>query len=286
MTTDTRTAQREIEDGNRFGFGANWSAFLSVVDEPRVLASIKSLTALLPARRIEGHTFLDVGCGSGLSSLAAQRIGAAKVCSFDFDAQSVASTRELKRRLAPDAQDWAVMQGSILDAECVRRLGTWDVVYSWGVLHHTGQMWDALANAAMLVRPGGTLFIAIYNDQGTGSRRWSRVKRIYNHSGIGRLGVIGAFVPAFVLSGLAQDIVRGESPIKRYRSYFEQRGMSRYHDWVDWLGGLPFEVATPEQIFDFYRDRGFTLERLQTCGGGMGCNQFVFRAPTEPCSAV
>ncbi|MEO7041261.1 MAG: methyltransferase, partial [Gemmatimonadaceae bacterium] len=180
MTAETPAAKREIEAGSRFGFGANWSDFLSVVDEQRVDASVASLTALLPASRIEGHTFLDVGCGSGLSSLAAQRLGAARVCSFDFDDQSVASTRELKRRLAPDSADWTVMQGSILDDECVTQLGAWDVVYSWGVLHHTGRMWYALANASKLVRPGGTLFIAIYNDQGAGSRFWARVKRIYN----------------------------------------------------------------------------------------------------------
>ncbi|MEO7042467.1 MAG: class I SAM-dependent methyltransferase, partial [Gemmatimonadaceae bacterium] len=109
-------------------------------------------------------------------------------------------------------------------------------------------------------------------------------KRIYNHSTVGRLSVIGIFVPYFVLTGFAKDVATGASPIKRYRSYYEQRGMSRYHDWVDWLGGLPFEVATPEQIFDFYSSRGFTLERLKTCGGGLGCNQFIFRAPTEACS--
>lgn len=52
--------------------------------------------------------------------------------------------------------------------------------------------------------------------------------------------------------------------------------MSHWHDWIDWVGGYPFEVAKPELIFDFYRDRGFTLHNMTTCGGGGGCNEFVF----------
>jgi hypothetical protein len=52
--------------------------------------------------------------------------------------------------------------------------------------------------------------------------------------------------------------------------------MSRWHDLIDWVGGYPFEVASPEQIFDFCRERGLSLKRLKTCGGGSGCNQFVF----------
>jgi 2-polyprenyl-6-hydroxyphenyl methylase/3-demethylubiquinone-9 3-methyltransferase len=53
--------------------------------------------------------------------------------------------------------------------------------------------------------------------------------------------------------------------------------MSMWPDVVDWVGGYPFEVAKPEQIFDFYRDRAFEPTRLTTCRGTSGCNQFVFR---------
>jgi 2-polyprenyl-6-hydroxyphenyl methylase/3-demethylubiquinone-9 3-methyltransferase len=53
--------------------------------------------------------------------------------------------------------------------------------------------------------------------------------------------------------------------------------MSRLHDWIDWVGGYPFEVAKPEEVFSFYAERGFELENLRTCGGGMGCNEFVFQ---------
>lgn len=57
--------------------------------------------------------------------------------------------------------------------------------------------------------------------------------------------------------------------------------MSLMHDLIDWVGGYPFEVAKPEEIFDFYHARGFVLQRLYTCGGGIGCNQFVFERPVD-----
>ena len=156
-------------------------------------------------------------------------------------------------------------------------LGKFDVVYSWGVLHHTGDMWNALANAATLVTSGGKLFIAIYNDQGTASRRWTRVKKFYNDAprGLRFLAVWPSFVVLY-WRRLAKDFLRGR-PFQTIRDYGKQnRGMSFWQDLIDWVGGYPFEVASPGQIFDFYRQRGFVLTRLLTCGGSPGCNEFVF----------
>jgi hypothetical protein len=149
------------------------------------------------------------------------------------------------------------------------------VVYSWGVLHHTGSMWRALDNAEKLVGAHGTLFIAIYNDQCSRSVYWRRVKQLYNY--LPRTLRFSITVPfAFLLlwRPVAEGRVRGR-PFQYFRDYKRRRGMSAWHDLVDWLGGLPFEVAKPDQIFDFYRARGFTLSRLVT-DRGSGCNQFVF----------
>src|SRR6266581_6146197 len=156
----------------RFQFGKNWARFLSVLDSERIAEAESSLTGMLEAPDLRGRSFLDVGSGSGLFSLAAKRLGARRVHSFDYDADSVACTRELKRRFYANDADWTIEQGSVLDALYLQSLGTFDIVYSWGVLHHTGDMWRALGNAAALVGVGGRLFIALYNDQGSTSRRW------------------------------------------------------------------------------------------------------------------
>jgi 2-polyprenyl-6-hydroxyphenyl methylase/3-demethylubiquinone-9 3-methyltransferase len=61
--------------------------------------------------------------------------------------------------------------------------------------------------------------------------------------------------------------------------------MDRWHDFLDWVGGYPFEVATPEQVFEFCAARGFELRKLATAGGSHGCNEFVFELPpgsTDP----
>jgi 2-polyprenyl-3-methyl-5-hydroxy-6-metoxy-1,4-benzoquinol methylase len=257
----------EVAAGQRFEFGRNWAAFLSTLDDDAIRSAQESLAAMLGMPTLHGMRFLDAGSGSGLFSLAARRLDAS-VVSFDYDPQSVATTIELKRRYSSDDIEWTVGLGSVLDDAYVASLGDFDVVYSWGVLHHTGDMFRAIDNVASRVKPGGLLFIAIYNDQGRISRYWSRVKRLYNSGRIGRCVAIVAHAP--YLLGIRR-IVRALS------GRALPRGMSLWHDMIDWLGGYPFEVAKPEAIFDNLKRGGFNLERLKTCGGRMGCNEFVFR---------
>lgn len=268
----------EIQRGERFEFGRNWRRFLNVLDDHRIAEAERSLVEMLDPATLSGRTFLDAGCGSGLFSLAARRLGAS-VTSFDFDPESVACTEELRRRYFPGDDRWRVAEGSALDADFLSSLGQFDVVYSWGVLHHTGDMWTALDRVAGNVVPGGRLFISIYNDQGVKSRIWRRVKRTYCSGAPGRLAVTAVFVPVFVGYGLIQDLWRGKNPASRYREYSKKRGMSIYHDWFDWLGGYPYEVAAPVEIVRFYGERGFETVRVVKTTS-LGTNQFVFQRPS------
>lgn len=276
----TSTFHQEISSGVRFEFGKNWGQFLRGLNEERIAVARRSLQEMLGLESLAGRSFLDVGSGSGLFSLAARQLGA-RVHSFDFDPQSVACTRELRQRYFPGDADWVVEEGSVLDGEYVGSLGRYDLVYSWGVLHHTGAMWQALENASGLVPDNGMLFIAIYNDQGWWSHCWRTLKRIYN-----RLPVFlqGSYIVGVMGIRDLKSLI-GYTLLLRPQRYFQYwknysvssgRGMSRWRDMVDWIGGYPFEVAKPEEIFRFYRDRSFHLRELTTCGAGLGCNQYVF----------
>jgi 2-polyprenyl-6-hydroxyphenyl methylase/3-demethylubiquinone-9 3-methyltransferase len=268
----------ELNLANRFEFGKNWVTFLKVLDETRILEAERSLKGMLEITDLKNYRFLDIGLGSGLFSLAAKRLGAI-VHSFDYDPLSVACAEELRRRYFQDDPQWTIEQGDVLDTNYLKSLGQFDVVYSWGVLHHTGAMWEALGNVAPLVNEGGKLFISIYNDQGASSLRWARLKKFYHHSSkpvrlMTLLGVGGYWEIRSAIIRVMR--CRNPLPFKDWAMRKKDRGMSVWHDLVDWVGGYPFEVAKPEEIFDFCWRKGFQLVKLKTCRGGIGCNEYVF----------
>lgn len=271
------SADAEIEAGARFEFGANWARFLAEVDERRIAEAEASLREMLSVEDLAGRSFLDVGCGSGLFSLAARRLGA-RVVSFDFDSRSVACARELKHRFLPQDDSWRIEQGSALKGGYMNALGEFDVVYSWGVLHHTGAMWLGIDHAIERVGTAGKLYIAIYNDQGWKSRVWWLVKASYNR------------LPAFlkspfvaVMTGLTTSLVvvkytiklqpmTAIAPLLRER---RERGMSAKYDRVDWIGGFPYEFATFETLKEYVEARGFALSNGRRTTS-WGCNELVF----------
>jgi len=260
--------EEEIARGERFEFGKNWRHFLGLLNEDRIRSAVEALRAMLQVTDLRGKRFLDAGSGSGLMSLAARRLGAS-VTSFDYDPQSIACTQEVRNRFSANDAEWTVLSGSVLDDGFMQTLGTYDIVYSWGVLHHTGKMWQGMGNTAGRVAHNGFFFIAIYNDQGWASRYWTLVKKIYNRNALGRAAMTLLHIPSVYLARLAVRAATG-----RLRS---ERGMSLWYDMLDWLGGYPFEVARPEAILEFMRPLGFSLAKMKTCFGRSGCNEFVFQ---------
>ncbi|MBL4606319.1 MAG: methyltransferase domain-containing protein [Pseudomonadales bacterium] len=269
------THSDEICQHERFEFGRNWSAFLSTLNEERLVEAERSLKDMLGVGSLSGKRFLDLGSGSGLFSLAARRLGAS-VHSVDYDPQSVSCTRALKQQFFLDDNAWTVEEGSVLDKCYISSLGKFDIVYSWGVLHHTGDMVKGFENALIPLADRGMLYISIYNDQGVISEFWSAVKKMYCSSYFGRLFVTCLFVPIYFLRSILFGLIRYRSPFGEFLNYKRHRGMSIYHDWIDWLGGYPFEVAKPEVVFQFYHDRGLELKVLST-NNSLGCNQFLFQ---------
>ena len=268
-----------MDTETRFAFGKNWRNFARTADDESLERGQESLEQLLETSP-SGKTFLDIGCGSGLFTAAASRLGAT-VTSFDFDKDSVATTREVVERfsLHVGAQP-SILQGSVLDKAFLEELGRFDIVYSWGVLHHTGSMWAALENVITVVKPGGLLAIALYNDQGIKSKMWRIIKRLY--VGLPRLlrpFLLFSIIVPHEFALLMRDTLtlRPRRFVRRWTGYGAQkRGMSRIHNHIDWIGGYPFEVARPRDVVDFYTERGFTLQKLIPASTGLGNNQFVF----------
>ena len=252
-----------------------------MLDDDRIRAAERSLREMLEVENLEGKTFLDIGSGSGLSSLAARRMGA-KVYSFDYDPRSVACTAELRRRFFPDDSDWVVAQGSALDTRYLSTLGTFDIVYSWGVLHHTGAMWLGIENAINRVTGGGQLFIAIYNDQSYKSRAWWLVKWFYNvlprplntiYANTLGLFTYGVNILKYTIKLKPMIAIR---PLLEYKQYKQKRGMSFMHDLIDWIGGFPYEFTLYEVLEQYMQVRGFALVR-GTAATSLGCHEMIFK---------
>jgi SAM-dependent methyltransferase len=277
-------AAHEFSLGDRFAFGENWQSFIDhVVDERRIAIAMKSLQRMLKATDLRGKTFLDIGCGSGLFSLAAVLLGAQRVAAFDYDPNSVRASLTLRQRASISAEQWHVSQGSILDPEFLATCEPVDVVYSWGVLHHTGSMWLAMDNAVAKVKPEGVLAIAIYNrveKRIGGSATWWWLKRGYNRSPVWVRGLMERCYGSILMLRRAATL---RSPVRMIREYGETvgRGMDFWHDVRDWLGGFPYEYATAGEVFNYLHEKhGLKLIYLNS-HDGLGLNEFTFRRSAD-----
>jgi 2-polyprenyl-3-methyl-5-hydroxy-6-metoxy-1,4-benzoquinol methylase len=283
MTETVAHSTRVARPADAFAFGKNWQRYVDAyLNSERVEVARQSLVDLIE-QDLAGKTFVDLGAGSGLFSLCAHRAGAANVVSVDVDPDSVAACRELRRREG-NPSNWDVCEGSVLDADFLAMLPQGDVVYSWGVLHHTGDMYAAIRLAAGVVKPNGLFAIAIYN-RATGrfldSARWWRIKRFYNHSGRRVKHGLEALMLAY---WTATQLKARRNPVRVARDYKARRGMAMTTDLVDWVGGYPYEYATADEIVDFCRAE-CSLEAIKVLAvpsTATGNNQFVFRRPGSP----
>ena len=263
----------------QFDFGSNWRAFSRhALTAERVQQAKGDFSDLLGEIQLQNRSFVDIGFGQGLSLLTATAMGARSV-GCDINPVCAAVLKENQSRAFPELDTRAipVVVGSILEESVVAALreqatteqsGTYDIVHSWGVLHHTGDMETAIRNAASLVGPDGNFIIAIYNRHWS-SGPWTVIKRAYVRSpkGSQRL-IIGLLWPAIFI---AKWLVTGRSPLR------QTRGMDFYYNVVDWVGGYPYEYGSIEEIKRRVEALGFATERVIPAEVPTGCNEFVFR---------
>ncbi len=268
--------ENSLPDKHHFAFGENWRSFLTQLDDARLAEAGRSLQWLTGRERLDGVWFIDIGSGSGMTSLAARRLGA-MVYSFDCDAQSVECTKELRDRFFAGDRDWRVEQGSILDRDYLAKLGTFDIVYSWGVLHHTGAMYEAIANASRLVAPHGMFIFALYRKTRL-CGFWRLEKSWYSRASLraqslARGVYVGLMRLAFTLVGRNFNAY-----VANYRG---NRGMDYMHDVHDWLGGYPYDSIGPGDVAREMSRLGFAHLRSKvrpysTGLFGSGCDEYVY----------
>ena len=260
-----------------FRFGENWQSFLSTVTEDVIAEAEAGLLRLFPDNVLQGARFLDIGCGSGLHLLSALRLGVSEARGVDLDPASVAATRTLLEERQPNAVCSAETR-SVFDMTPDDD-GRWRVVYSWGVLHHSGDMWNAIARAAALSEMNGFFALALYRKSAF-CGFWRAEKWLYSKSPDFVQSVIRAIYKTIYRAGL---LATGRNPAVYERSYKSARGMDWHHDVHDWLGGYPYESAAPREITDFLGRRGFSLvrqfQRPAAISGLLGthCDEYVFQ---------
>lgn len=284
-----------------FWFGRNWKNYVKVLNEKVIEEAKNSLLRYVPngfnaSEFYKDKVFIDVGCGSGLFSLAALLSGCKDVISFDIQYESLEATIYLKEKfshLLPKDKRWRIFIGDILDDNLVKKLQeSGDIVYSWGVLHHTGKMYKAIENVCKLVKKDGFLIIAIYN-HARSSKDWERIKKFYNKYTILQ-PLLGLFYGTYVSLGY---MVR-----RRTFNLYRERGMHVFYDGIDWIGGYPYEYACFEEIKNYVENLGFSLVNAPTklpCekefkyssylhkiwgilrSANTGCNEFVFKKCVE-----
>lgn len=248
-------------------FGSNWIQYINLIDENKIDIMVEDLKKWINFD-LSNMSFLDIGCGSGLSSLAFEKLGINDITCFDADEDSVESAKIVNSKFSK--KKWNIFKASVLDKKLIDNIEKKDFVYSWGVLHHTGEMWKAMANASSLVKKNGYFLIAIYT-KGPNYQNHLNYKIRFKNGGFLTKKYM---IYLNILGQMKSRLMLKKNPFKWNRT--KRRGMNVYHDILDWLVGLPYEVASPSEVENFCKKLSFKLIKSDITGEA-ACSQYLFR---------
>lgn len=259
---------------DRFGFGRNWKSYSKLITKERLAKAELHLKDRFQVEGFEGK-FLDIGCGSGVFSVSALNLGA-EVKGFDYDINSVETSKKVLSQFSQGNTNWEITQGDILTANHNNDISNSDFIYSWGVLHHTGNMNLAIENVAKNAKSGSRWVVAIYNDLGDESKMWTKLKKLYVDFPPLRPFLLAYSYYRFWAKQQFHSAIHLRDPFDGWRNYtIDSRGMSAWYDLIDWAGGYPFEVASPDWMKNKIEPYGWKLEKMWR-NEGIGNNEFLF----------
>ena len=152
----------QLINDTRDSFNFQWgdikegTALLSDPDFVKNAAGLVEEYTGLPRDWFKGKRVLDAGCGNGRWSATFCALGA-EVTSFDISDHGVAETRE-----ACTGGTVTVLKHNVL--EPLPFDDTFDLVWSYGVLHHTGDTWTGFQNLLPAVAGDGYFFLMLYGE--------------------------------------------------------------------------------------------------------------------------
>ena len=256
-----------------FKFGENWKNFSNLIDNNRLKEAVTSLKKLTNKKSLNNLSFLDIGCGSGLSSLAAIQLNCKKIYAIDQDEQSIKTTKKVLQK-----SRFKKVKVEKKDLFTLNEKEKFNIVYSWGVLHHTGNMLEAIKKSTKMVSKNGILILALYKKTKL-CNLWKIEKYIYKSSP----KVIQNFIKnLFIFLFKLAMILKRKNFSNYINDYKTKRGMDFYHDVHDWLGGYPYESISIEEIskimdkFGYKMIRSFQVKK-QIGFFGTGCDEYVFK---------
>lgn len=252
----------------RFDFGKNWQSYShNALTPERIEQARQDFRQLVDGIDLQNKHFIDIGFGQGLSLIVASEMGASTL-GIDIDELNILALKTTLKLMGstklPKVQVESILNPSFVG----ENKGRFDIVHSWGGLHHTGNMRQALVNSCSLVADNGYFICSIYN-QHWSSFLWKGVKWSYNYMPpMLQPLMVWLFYPIIYL---AKWIVTGKNPKRK------QRGMDFYHDVVDWVGGYPYEYASEHQIQKMVSEQGFKMLAVFPARVPTGANEYIFR---------
>ena len=229
---------------SNFKFGKNWKEYLEKTNDQNILYASRDLETILGTNNIKNKSFLDIGCGSGIHSLSALTLGAKYVESFDLDPINIKNTQNFIEKWWEE-KNYDIYQNNILDNNVQNK--KFDIIYSWGVLHHTGNLELAIKNSLKYCKSGSILFLALY-EKTYYCEIWKKIKKFYNSS---NKFTKFSILYSYIIFKIIVLILLFKNPYKHIRDYQnneQNRGMLFFNDQVDWVGGYPYESITKKEL--------------------------------------